>query len=145
MSNIKTSLNDFLNESTQNFDSFKINVKYTSGACDIDSKNLLTDALQKVNGGYGNYVTLDRFSFKYKPKNSNVKLEVISSTYDKVSYLVKYNIDLDEHDERDDENTIFKYVEETIKQITHYSYRSVYSMDKRQRTDISVISVEKID
>jgi len=141
---MKVKFNDYLNESAQNFDSFKINVKYTCGVCDIDSKNLLTDALQKVNGGYDNYVTLDRYSFNYRPKNSNVKLEVISSTYDKVSYLVKYNIDLDSYDDRDDEETIFKYVEETIKQITFYSYRSVYSMDKRQKTDISVISVEKI-
>lgn len=135
----------FLNENkTEQYDSFIINVKYEVGYSDIDPKNILTSALQKSYKGWGNKVILDPWSFDYKVKNSDVKLVVVESKYDDETYKVIYNQNRDEYDEMDNEEDIFNFVKKRIERITHYTYRSVHSMDKRQKADIKILSVLKV-
>jgi len=126
---------------TSQYDSFIIKIKYETGYSDIDTKNILKTALQKYYDGFGDKVFL---SFDYKIKNSNVELILIESKYDDETYKVIYNLYRDEYDEMDNEIDIFNYVKECIERITYYAYRSVYSMDKRQKTDIKILSVSKI-
>ena len=135
----------FLNENkTGQYDSFIINVKYEVGYSDIDTKNILTSALQKSYKGWDNKVILDTWSFDYKVKNSDVELIVVESKYDDETYKVIYNQNRDEYDEMDNEEDIFNFVKKCIERITHYTYRSVHSMDKRQKADIKILSVSKV-
>lgn len=135
----------FLNENkTKQYDSFVINVKYDVGYSDIDTKNILTSALQKTYKCWDNKVILDTWSFDYKVKNSDVELKLIDSKYDDETYEVIYNQNRDEYDDFDNEDDIFNFVKKNIEKITHYFYRSVYSMDKRQKADIKILSVSKV-
>ena len=135
----------FLNENkTEQYDSFIINVKYEVGYSDIDTKNILTSALQKSYKGWDNKVILDTWSFDYKVKNSDVELVVVESKYDDETYKVVYNQNRDEYDEMDNQEDIFNFVKKCIEKITHYTYRSVHSMDKRQKADIKILSVLKV-
>jgi hypothetical protein len=135
----------FLNESkTEQYDSFIINIKYDVGYSDIDTKNILTSALQKTYKGWSDRVIFDNLSFDYKVKNSDVELRLIDSKYDDETYEVIYNQNREEYDEFDNENDIFKFVKKNIEKITHYTYRSIHSMDKRQKADIKILSVSKV-
>lgn len=135
----------FLNENkTEQYDSFIINVKYEVGCSDIDVKNILTSALQKSYKGWDNKVILDTWSFDYKVKNSDVELVVVESKYDDEIYKVVYNQNRDEYDEMDNEEDIFNFVKKCIERITHYTYRSIHSIDKRQKADIKILSVLKV-
>ena len=136
----------FLNENkTGQYDSFIINVKYEVGYSDIDTKNILTSALQKSYKGWDNKVILDTcWSFDYKVKNSDVELVVVESKYDDETYKVVYNQNRDEYDEMDNEEDIFNFVKKCIERITYYTYRSDHSMDKRQKADIKILSVLKV-
>src|SRR5574344_1525637 len=81
----------FLNENkTEQYDTFIINVKYEVGYSDIDTKNILTSALQKSYKGWDNNVILDTWSFDYKVKKSDVELVVVESKYDDETYKVVY-------------------------------------------------------
>jgi hypothetical protein len=134
-----------LNESkTEQYDSFIINVKYDVGYSDIDTKNILTSALQKTYKGWSDRVIFDNWSFDYKVKNSDIELRLIDSKYDDETYEVIYNQNRDEYDEFDNEDDIFKFVKKNIEKITHYTYRSIHSMDKRQKADIKILSVFKV-
>ena len=124
--------------------SFIINVKYEVGYSDIDTKNILTSALQKSYKGWDNKVILDTWSFDYKVKNSDVELVVVESKYDDETYKVVYNQNRDEYDEMDNEEDIFNFVKKCIERIKHYTYRSVHSMDKIQKADIKILSVLKV-
>ena len=126
-------------------DSFIINVKYDVGYSDIDTKNILTSALQKSYDGFGNKVILDTWSFDYKVKNSDIELIVIESKYSDETYKVIYNQNRDEYDEIDNDVDIFNFVKKCIERITHYTYREFHSMDKRQKVDIKILSVSKVD
>lgn len=108
-------------------DSFIINVKYEVGYCDIDTKNILTSALQRSYNGFGNKVILDTWSFDYKVKNSDIELIVIESKYSDETYKVIYNQNRDEYDEIDNDVDIFNFVKKCIERITHYTYRSIHS------------------
>lgn len=44
----------------------------------------------------------------------------------------------------DNEDVIFNFVKECIEKITYYTYRSIYNMDKIQKTDIKILSISKI-
>ena len=135
----------FLNENkTEQYNSFIINVKYDVGYCDIDTKNILTSALQKFYKGWDNKVILDTWRFDYKVKNSDIELIVVESKYDDETYTVIYNKNRDEYDEMDNEDDIFNFVKKCIQRITHYTYRSVHSMDDRQKADIKILSVSKV-
>lgn len=125
-------------------DSFNVNVKYEVGQCDIDTKGILTSALQKSHKGWDNIVILNNFSFNYKTKNSDIELQLIDSKYDDETYQVIYNKNRDEFDELDNESDVFNFVEKTIKQITYYSYRSIHTMDDKQKSDIKILSVSKV-
>lgn len=133
MGNINNFVN-FLKESEgDKYDSFIINVKYEVGSCDIDPKSILTSALQKKYKGWGNVVILD-----------NIELKLIDSKYDSETYEVIYNKDKDEYDKIDNEIDVYNLVDKIIRGVTYYTYRSGYTMDTRQKTDIKVISVEKL-
>ena len=135
----------FLNENkTEQYDSLIINVKYEVGYSDIDPKNILTSALQKSYTGWDNKVILDTWSFDYKVKNSDVELVVVESKYGDETYKVIYNQNRDEYDKMDNEEDIFNFVKKCIERITYYTYRSVHSMDKRQKADIKILSVLKV-
>jgi len=135
-----------LNENnTEQCDSFIINVKYKAGYVDIDTKNILTAALQKSYKGWDNKVILDTWSFDYIVKNSAIELIVIESKYDDETYKVIYNQNKDEYDEMDNEENIFNFVKKSIERITYYTYRSIYSIDKRQKADIKILLVSKMD
>lgn len=69
---------------------------------------------------------------------------VVESKYDDETYKVVYNQNRDEYDEMDNEEDIFNFVKNCIERITHYTYRSVHSMDKRQKADIKILSVLKV-
>lgn len=127
----------FLNE--ENYDSFIINVKYDVGYCDIDSKNILTSALQKSYRGFDDKIFLDDYSLK-----NNIELKLIDSIYDDETYQVIFNKDLDEYNELDKEDDIFNFIKKTIESITYYSYRSVHSMDDLQKADIEIKSINKV-
>lgn len=143
--NIVKNWKQFLNESkTKYYDSFIINVKYDVGYSDIDTKNILTSALQKTYNGWDDTVIFDTWSFDYKVKNSDVELKLIDSKYDDETYKVIYNQNRDEYDDFDNEDDIFKFVKKNIEKITHYTYRSIHSMDKRQKADIKISSVSKV-
>lgn len=43
----------------------------------------------------------------------------------------------------DNEEDIFNFVKKCIGRITHYTYRSIHSMYKRQKSDIKILSVSK--
>lgn len=132
----------FLNENKiEQYDSFIINVKYEVGYCDIDTKNILTSALQKSYKGWDNKVILNTWSFDYKVKNSDIELIVVKSKYDDETYKVIYN---QNRDEMDNEEDVFNFVKKCIERITHYTYRSVHSMDERQKADIKILSVSKV-
>ena len=111
-------------------DSFIINIKYDVGYCDIDTKNILTSALQNSYNGFGNTVFL----------NSDIELKVVESKYGDETYKVIYN---QNRDEMDDEEDTFNFVKKCIGRITHYTYRSIHSIDKRQKSDITILSVSK--
>lgn len=122
-------------------DSFIINVKYDVGYSDIETKNILTSALQKSYNGWSDTVILDTWSFDYKVKNSDIELIVVESKYGDETYKVIYNQNRDEYSEMDNSIDIFNFVKKRIERITHYTYRSVHSMDKRQKADIKILSV----
>jgi hypothetical protein len=135
----------FLNENkTEQCDSFIINVRYDVGYSDIDTKNILTSALQKTYKGWDNIVIFDTWNFDYKVKNSNIELRLIDSKYYDETYEVIYNQNRDEYDDFDNEDDVFNFVKKNIEKITHYTYRSVHTMDKRQKADIKIISVSKV-
>ena len=135
----------FLNENkTEQYDSFIINVKYEVGYSDIDTKNILTSALQKYYKGTNNKVILDTWRYDFKQKNSAVELVVVESKYYDETYKVIYNQNRDEYDEMDNEEDIFNFVKKCIERMTHYTYRSIHSMDNRQKADIKIVSVLKV-
>jgi hypothetical protein len=135
----------FLNENkTEQYDSFIINVKYEVGYSDIDTKNILTSALQKYYKGTNNKVILDTWRYDFKQKNSDVELVVVESKYYDETYKVIYNQNRDEYDEMDNEEDIFNFVKKCIERMTHYTYRSIHSMDNRQKADIKILSVSKV-
>ena len=135
----------FLNENkTEQYDSFIINVKYEVGYSDIDTKNILTSALQKYYKGTNNKVILDTWRYDFKQKNSDVELVVVESKYYDETYKVIYNQNRDEYDEMDNEEDIFNFVKKCIERMTHYTYRSIHSMDNRQKADIKILSVLKV-
>lgn len=135
----------FLNENkTEQYDSFIINVKYEVGYSDIDTKNILTSALQKYYKGTNNKVILDTWRYDFKQKNSDVELVVVESKYYDETYKVIYNQNRDEYDEMDNEEDIFNFVKKCIERMTHYTYRSIHSMDNRQKADIKIVSVLKV-
>ena len=124
---------------------FKLKVTYVTGYADIDTKGVLTQALQKKYSGYQDKVFLYE-TISYGPLslykiNSFIKLRVFSSKYEEEVYTVTYNDDPQEP--KDAEVDILEYVIESIKCITYYKYRSVHSMDTVQKVDISIIKVEK--
>ncbi len=129
---------------TEGYDSFIINVKYEVGYSDIDIKNILTSALQKYYKGWDNKVILDTWDFDYKVKNTTIELMLIESKYYDETYEVIYNQNKDEYDEMDDKTDVFNFVKKCIERITHYTYRSVYSMDERQKADIKILAVSKL-
>lgn len=114
-------------------DSFIINVKYDVGYSDIDTKNILTSALQKSYNGFGNTVFL----------NSDIELKVVESKYYDETYKVIYNQNIDEYDEIYNEEDTFNFVKKCIERITHYTYREFHSMDKIQKSDIKILSLSK--
>ena len=135
----------FLNENkTEQYDSFIINVKYEVGYSDIDTKNILTSALQKYYKGTNNKVILDTWRYDFKQKNSDVELVVVESKYYDETYKVIYNQNRDEYDEMDNEEDIFNFVKKCIESMDHYTYRSIHSMDNRQKADIKILSVLKV-
>ena len=135
----------FLNENkTEQYDSFIINVKYEVGYSDIDTKNILTSALQKYYKGTNNKVILDTWRYDFKQKNSDVELVVVESKYYDETYKVIYNQNRDEYDEMDNEEDIFNFVKKCIESMDHYTYRSIHSMDNRQKADIKIVSVLKV-
>ena len=135
----------FLNENkTEQYDSFIINVKYEVGYSDIDTKNILTSALQKYYKGINNKVILDTWRYDFKQKNSDVELVVVESKYYDETYKVIYNQNRDEYDEMDNEEDIFNFVKKCIESMDHYTYRSIHSMDNRQKADIKILSVLKV-
>jgi hypothetical protein len=115
-------------------DSFIINVKYDVEYCDIDPKNILTSALQKSYNGFGNTVFL----------NSDIEMIVVESKYYDETYKVIYNQSRDEYDEMDNEEDTFNFVKKCIGRITHYTYRTIHSMDKIQKSDIKILSVSNV-
>jgi len=127
----------------KSFDSFKINIKYEVGQSDIDTKNILMSALQKLYNGWKNIVILDWYSDQ-KIKNSAIELRLIDSKYDDETYEVIYNQYREDDEELDSEEDVINYVESAIKKITYYTYRSQYSMDKKQKTDIKILSFTKL-
>ena len=132
-------------EMRSQYDSFIINVKYDVGYSDIDTKNILTSALQKKYKGWCDIVIFDNWSFYYTVKNSDIELRLIDSKYYDETYEVIYNQNKDEFDnEFDNDTDIFNFVKKNIEQITHYTYRSIHSMDKRQKADIKILSVSKV-
>ena len=136
---------EFLNENnTIKHDSFKIKVDYEVGYADIDTRGILLSALQKSNTGWSDICYLDGYSFKYEPKNSKIMLKEIDSTYGSEIFEVIYNEYRDEFDVLDKEDDIFINVKDIINRITFYTYRSVYTMDKRQKTDIKIKNITKI-
>ena len=135
---------EFINDNNKLYDSFTINVKYEVGYCDIDPKNILTSALQKKYKGWEKTIFLDTWGFNYTVKNSDIELKLIDSTYDNETYEVIYNKNRDKYDEFDNENDIFELVLESIKRITHYTYRSEYSMDKVQKSDIKILTIDRL-
>lgn len=126
-------------------ESFIINVKYDVGYCDIDSLNILTSALQKTHEGWRNKIILNTNVNNTNVKNSNIELIAMDTCkyYDE-SYKVVYNLNEGKYVEMDNKEDIFNFVKECIERITYYSYRSVHSMDDKQRTDIEIISISEI-
>jgi len=140
---MKTKFNEFVNEDkNEKYDTFKINVLFEVGSIDIDSKGILLSALQKTNMGWGDYVRLDKYSLNNPLVNSDVKLTQTNCKYENETFEVKYN---EYHDgDYDTEDNVFNYVKECIESIKYYSYRSVHSMDDRQRAEIKILSIKKI-
>lgn len=136
---------DSINSNPKKFDSFNIKVEFEVGHCDIDTDMILLSALQKSYMGWEKTVILNTWSYVYTPKNE-VELQLTSTRWDGKddAYRVIYNKKREELDELDYEENVFKFVEDAIKKITHYSYRSIFSMDVRQKTDIKIISITKV-
>ena len=143
---IKTTIREFLNENVENkiSDSFIINVKYDVGYADIDTKGILLSALQKTYKGWSDIAIVNGYSFDYTIKNSDVKLKLVESKYYSETFEVTFNENRDEYDELDNVDYVFKYVSDIIKKITHYTYRSIHTMDKKQKTDIKILSISKV-
>lgn len=139
----------FVNEEQKDLSSksntFKIKVSYEVGQIDIDSKGLILLALQKMYMGWDNIAQInDKFSFNYTIKNSEVKLTQIESSYKNEVFEVRYNEDHEEYVEFDKEEDVFNFVKELIMNIKYYAYRSIHSMDKKQKADIKILSVTKV-
>ena len=130
-----------LNENNKEYDSFIINVKYDVGYSDIGIENILTNALQKYYTGGQDIIYIDKSD--YRIKNSEIELKLIDSKYYNETYEVIYNKYRDNDEHIDNEDEVFDFVKKSIELIKYYSYRSVYTMDKRQKADINIISITK--
>ncbi len=118
-------------------DSFLINVKYEVGSADIDTKGILTSALQKTFGGWNSLILFDY------GLSQTIQMEVFDSKYENETYKVTYNHNLDEYDKPSNENEIYDFVYKNINKITFYTYRSIHSMDLKQKTIIIILSIIK--
>lgn len=98
---------------------FLIEIKYHS---DSNSKNTILNELQKKYSGWKNTVILNRYSFDYTIKNSDVELLFIESVNNNNNnnslicdrFKVIYNQNKHGYSEKDSECVVYNFVKESI-------------------------------
>ena len=94
---------------------FLIEIKYHS---DSNSQNTILNELQKIYSGWKNTVILNRYSFDYTIKNSDVELLFIESVNNNSlicdRFKVIYNQNKHGYSEKDSEGVVYSFVKESI-------------------------------
>jgi hypothetical protein len=94
---------------------FLIEIKYHS---DSNSQNTILSELQKRYSGWKNTAILNRYSFDYTIKNSDVELLFIDSVNNHSlicdRFKVIYNQNKHGYSEKDSESVVYNFVKESI-------------------------------
>lgn len=94
---------------------FLIEIKYHS---DSNSQNNILSELQKRYSGWKNTAILNRYSFDYTIKNSDVELLFIESVNNDSlicdRFKVIYNQNKHGYSEKDSESVVYNFVKESI-------------------------------